>query len=993
MLAHLPGAPLLALLVAMAPALLRWWWGRSLARLADDPLIAERLAAHGTRVSAIAGACAVVLMIAWPASAWWALPLQIVTQSAAGYPLRRTLYSESWSLAACLGFYTRLAIAVFGFWMLLIATPWMVSLSGRYEWFVATALLGVLLAWSWYSSDVLRVMLRARPVPDGPLLERFRALAAKCRTPMPRFECVEMRGGVLANALALASLRGSSVLFTDTLLARLTPDESVAICGHELAHLEYYDRTRLRRLAALNVVLILIAAFLTPLSNAAFARNGGSWATVVFPVAFVLAMAARARHRQRNETASDLRAVELIGDGETLASALTALHVIARVPRRWDQRREQQATHPSLARRLRDIRAAATTAAAPALLASPARFAAMRGTPIVTFEPSRLQWQESAGTTHLLDYSALAELRLNASQTGAVTLVAVEQGGRRWEMPPLAADVSALQAVLDAVDGRLANERRSAPFSPWVTRLVTLTCSSFVLIGAQLAVAFVALLATITAGPAMLNAAGCAALVAAAVVLRDGPVHNSGFIASLVGCVGVVLLALGRARRSEHSRVDLPLTGLIAAAALASVAVISMSGVDPIRLYQGSRDWPAATVMFVALAAACWTHRQRPSFRYASLLSAALGVVTTVVSSTAFLDAVGRDSFLVAAPRPTPVAIESGQLAGFDLPFEIGSLTLSPGGALAVVARSEEDDTRARAASSGLYIARSGVPPAGLDADDIAFMDDRRAVLLTLTDDGAELRDQSFDGVSRAPWRQRVPGVESGSIAYHATTNEWILVGRDAGGRVVRATGVVGAAGFTKSTWSGATSRGSWIDAVVTHGATALVVERHYETSLSARLPMWAVMLGPIVRSRSETRVRRVDGESGSDVGLSLLDNDCGASTSDDRIVCAAFDGTRTHLVAIDAATATLTPVVTLDGRFWSSQDANYGWMAGWWESGPAAIRLATRDVVRPPRTSDFVSLIAATDKVIATVSPTDEGSRVRVYRLPPGKLAARRVE
>jgi hypothetical protein len=365
----------------------------------------------------------------------------------------------------------------------------------------------------------------------------------------------------------------------------------------------------------------------------------------------------------------------------------------------------------------------------------------------------------------------------------------------------------------------------------------------------------------------------------------------------------------------------------------------------------------------------------------------------TMVSSTTFLDVVGRDFFLVTAPRPTPVALEAGQLGGFDLPFEIDSLTLSPGGTLAAVARSEEDDERARAVGSGLYIARPGVAPAALEADDIAFMSDRRAVLLTLTDDGAEIRDQSFDGAARSQWRQRVPGVESAALSYHAATNEWILVGHDAGGRVVRASGVVGAAGFTKTTWGGATSRGSWIDAVVTHGATALVVERHYEPSLTARLPVWAVMLGPIVRSHGETHVRRVDGEARSDVGMSLLDNDCGPSGSDDHIVCAAFDGTRTHLVSIDAATAKLTPVVTMDGRFWGVQNTSYGWMSGWWESGPAAVRLATRDVVRPPRNTEFVSLIAATDKVIATVSPIDEGSRVRIYPLPAGKLAARRVE
>ena len=42
----------------------------------------------------------------------------------------------------------------------------------------------------------------------------------------------------------------------------------------------------------------------------------------------------RARNRQRNETASDRRAVELTGDGEALVRALAKLYLFARIPRR-----------------------------------------------------------------------------------------------------------------------------------------------------------------------------------------------------------------------------------------------------------------------------------------------------------------------------------------------------------------------------------------------------------------------------------------------------------------------------------------------------------------------------------------------------------------------------------------------------------------------------------------------------------------------------------
>ena len=117
--------------------------------------------------------------------------------------------------------------------------------------------------------------------------------------------------------------------------------------------------------------------------------------------AVALALVLRGRHRQRNETASDVRAVQLTGDPDALARALTSLHAIARVPRRWDQQREQQATHPSLARRIRDIHAAVGTVT-PGLIPTTAAFHAARGDAIATFENAHLRWQDAPGTAHLL---------------------------------------------------------------------------------------------------------------------------------------------------------------------------------------------------------------------------------------------------------------------------------------------------------------------------------------------------------------------------------------------------------------------------------------------------------------------------------------------------------------------------------------------------------------------------------------------------------------
>ena len=86
-----PGAVVIVLALAIAPAALRWWWGRAARGLADDPLIAERLHAHHIRgsVSPIA-ACLVALCLGWPWWAFWSRSAAVPCASiAASYPLTR----------------------------------------------------------------------------------------------------------------------------------------------------------------------------------------------------------------------------------------------------------------------------------------------------------------------------------------------------------------------------------------------------------------------------------------------------------------------------------------------------------------------------------------------------------------------------------------------------------------------------------------------------------------------------------------------------------------------------------------------------------------------------------------------------------------------------------------------------------------------------------------------------------------------------------------
>src|SRR5262249_40789801 len=257
---------------------------------------------------------------------------------------------------------------------------------------------------------------------------------------------------------ALPSRGGSSVLYTDTLLRLLDLDEAAAITAHEIAHLEYYDASRLRTLNRILTALILgasgAALLLRLIPELSLLVLEGVWC-----LAYAAVMVWIARDRQRNETASDLRAVQLCGDPDALVRALTKIHSFARVPRRWDTQMEQAASHPSLARRIRAIRQAAGAAqpptAPPATAPAPESLRSVDGRIVITFADAP-RWEESEGVLHVLPYAQLTELRLDAPASSGTRLVALERGGRRWQATLGPAEAARAHAILDRVDGRLA---------------------------------------------------------------------------------------------------------------------------------------------------------------------------------------------------------------------------------------------------------------------------------------------------------------------------------------------------------------------------------------------------------------------------------------------------------------------------------------------------------------------------------------------------------
>src|SRR6185436_2220743 len=128
---------------------------------------------------------------------------------------------------------------------------------------------------------------------------------------------------------------------------------------------------------------------------------------VAFTLAMVLLLVRGQAGRQSHETASDLRALELTNDPDALIRALTKIHVLARMPRRWAHEFERAATHPSLARRIQAIRTRATLESA--RLRTPTVIAAATAGAFVALDDARAYWFDGVPAETPADLSSLRE--------------------------------------------------------------------------------------------------------------------------------------------------------------------------------------------------------------------------------------------------------------------------------------------------------------------------------------------------------------------------------------------------------------------------------------------------------------------------------------------------------------------------------------------------------------------------------------------------------
>lgn len=707
--------------------------------------------------------------------------LPLFATLAGGFPLRRTLYGETWSFPVYLAFMFRLLVGVAGFWILLVSTPYLVMGAGELRW-VAAAALGLLLAlWNRGYSAVLIRLTGARPLADD---ERFApffaAVDERSRVPPPRRYVVPVPGGRLVNAIALPSARQPRVVFTSSLLELLEPDEVGAIYAHEVGHVEYF-RGRSLRIVEIVVYLMTAAAVVWSLLPWSGFLPAISW-----PLLFFILLKQRTRWMRGHETDTDLRAAELCGDADALIRALTRLHQLMLLPRRLALETEWAMSHPSLARRIQAIRAAAGPEAGPETEATgeaeptsaalkeeadrpPPLFlrTSKAGTSIL-LEPERISWFEgvaatpptpeappidalhrAAASSRTLVYGQLAELRLEVRR-GKTSLVVIDRQGEKRSFGIANDDVAAVQSRLDAVDARLgtpSGEVVSKAARSWHRVLAAAAALSSVLPPVAGAVSVPALFAVVKPRPVSLVAAGLAGLAACGYRVLQVPVHSAGPELTIVntwllGLTSLVLLAsgIGWARRAPTVRSQ---GAWLLAAICWGLTVVHwgvlffLSGAggtpDVYRLNWFLYWAPSAFLLPLSAAVALFFVRTRGG-RLAFVVAAVLALVPLAATTTAFRDAFVDDPLVPRGPVAPSVARGLEEVARAELDVSGTQLVLSPSG-----------ETWAVCVAPGWGFCNSltwrlgrvdGSPlPAGAEeltgATQLAFVDDERLVLLS----------------------------------------------------------------------------------------------------------------------------------------------------------------------------------------------------------------------------------------------------------------------
>lgn len=1015
---------LVALLVA-APAAYAWWSGRAILRSLEDPALAELLHARQRRMAQVT-----VVAIVASAVAGASLALSVVTLLAllvAQYPVRRAVFGESWSLVQYVRYATSSFVGSVGLVLLALLAPTLIAqlLRGPAARPSAAQLelaivLGaacgiVVVLWHRWFTRLWLALHRASPLEresaHAALLPRFHAVLDRAGDRLatrPAIHRYGAPGGRMVNAIALCSLHEPAVAMSDTLLDTLDADEATAIFAHEIAHHEHHDARRLRARRGRLVVVALLVAVLPAvelLSGAGLALV----ANLTFVLTVLVLFARGQTGKRAQETASDLRALELTDDPDALIRALTRIHVMARVPRRWAQEIERAATHPSLARRIQAIRERATLTTTP--IGAPTIVASTTAGAYVALDDARAYWldgvpegtpldlsslREHATSYRAMRYGELAELRLVATQ-GHRALRASDLAGHSWSVDVRDGDVAVVQAALDAIDSRLgARPAEPVARNERVARVLAAALLLATLLGGGSAVlaipALVTMLAPTTASLAAMGVmatAGVLGLMTGTTWRPPADVAATLLAAALGLWSAWIAWSWYRAHRTARAGVaergTRVMLALLALVALGTLLFDGTSTSSPRELVADGEALSFA-IALCGLGAALLVRRAR-AWRVAGAGSAVLGVaalVATTMSARIW-------------PAPSAIGWAEGRLslvATVPLRNDVNDAELSPGGTRYLTRRAiggdDADDDGGR-----IEIATGGIAPAApryaVEALDAVLPNETEMLVLAQTGDSVELRLERVeaDSAQRVAWRRSLGRLSVPAIRVLDGGARWQVSGRlggfGQGAALVTLDGALDGADVRRTEVPADSLRGQTVFTYRDGSTLVLAISRDALTDLRLRSTLWS-MLAAMRGGGVAWSVWRHD-RAGSHLVTRLRGYvRCSSGSEDDVAVCVDLGRRGAHVLSI-AATGRVTDLGVLsrsDQRTTASRGGQVV-VSSYRDRSLAVVDVARRRGVRavlPGGDFTFTRDASATANEVAVVQTGPGGSRLIVYRL-----------
>lgn len=981
-----------AIALALMPAALHWWSTRRIFEASASAVLPERHLAVVQRVSFVTMLCTVAIVIVARWHAAWILPVQFVALAASAYRVRRVIFGETWPFGRYLSWRVRAHIGMFGLWWFVALSPALVAqASPRITWWLAGLLAVIAMAWLRWSGRVLLVLLRASPLDRADLDGPFQRVFEAARVPAPDLWRAGVAGGRLANAFAMLSLDQRRVLFFDSLLDQLTPNEITAILAHEVAHLEQFDRRRL-----LGRYLVTTALILLLMSGSAAARfffpAFESWVLIVSLAAVAAAMVVRARRMQGHETDADMRAIELCGDAEALICALTRIYAINHIPRRWSAVAEQRSTHPSLARRIRSIRDRMAPTQAPVnplerlVVASsePGRCA------LIDHQRVGFLWFDGelgdpetmldrARRVEMTTLEQLSEFRLSTTRE-TIELVAGHQS-RRWSMPIAAADAARVQAALDRVDHLVvapAAQVQTGIRQRVVVLIVLLLAASFNAIGAVLAPALLALRRP--ARPMVMAVA--AALTGSAVASLNEPDIPIVRVALLAMLTLVVFPATHKTPRQGAqpdggSWTKIESLGLLLPVVIGLIFVAANAG-DVYGAHAAIRDRPWFTAALAAMAAFYMVHSNRTE-RRTGLSIAILATAAFVAGSPWFLLHVVADPLVAAMPSFTETPVSVTTLAQRSVDGNFSAVRVTPDGRHVLL--SGEDDEAIGADDESTSVRQGNrFVAAGFDgwsrelrAFDVAIIDDQRLLVLDRARGSSQLRAEDLRGGGTI-WTTALP-VDVTAVQA-ATDGRWRAFSQR-GRQFVRHDGRVGVSAIDSTRWTVTADNRSYVDMPRTDGggAALALAQMFHSPVLSPQLSDW----------RQTTRLLRVDDANTRELGTSHLKVECPVMPIEViGYVCVSFDGRWSRVWKVDLGSSTLVPIAETRHMIWNPWQPSERRLIGAASGRPLLADLQSQTLFSfVPDKYCWVMDVAIAQDVMVSICGDGRATTVMQYRLP----------